>query len=41
MRKKMSNFNILFYNEARKLSEQNNDHLTVCPCCRRYAGGVL
>ena len=32
----MSDFNTLFPNEARELSEKINDHLTVCPCCRRY-----
>lgn len=32
----MNNFKPLSPSEAQKLSEETNDHLTVCPCCRRY-----
>jgi len=32
----MNDFIPLSPDEAHILSEQNNDHLTACPCCRRY-----
>lgn len=27
--------------EGQKLSKETGDHLTVCPCCRRYVDKIL